>query len=175
MIYIKVPFEHSAFLASFFVSPFSRSFFCALAFFPHPERTDLFTGAPFLVGRTTARAAISEQWQFSAMVFMDGQHLLFCPGLDTELLQIFHGTSAHSSSSVVENEIHLFPPAPLQGSRGRPALALLPCTADQEAVHHFVLLFLDWKYRLDKAWYLGYEFPQNYLQVEPHTRRWGDL
>ena len=52
------------------------------------------------------------------------------------------------------------------GFHGRPALALLPCTADQEAVHHFVLLFLDWKYRLDKAWYLGYEFPQNYLQVE---------
>lgn len=31
---------------------------------------------------------------------------------------------------------------------------------------YFVLLFLDWKYRLDRAWYLGYEFPQNYLQVE---------
>ena len=29
-----------------------------------------------------------------------------------------------------------------------------------------MLLFLDWKYRLDRAWYLGYEFPQNYLQVE---------
>ena len=26
--------------------------------------------------------------------------------------------------------------------------------------------FLDWKYRLDRAWYLGYEFLQNYLQVE---------
>lgn len=31
---------------------------------------------------------------------------------------------------------------------------------------YFVLLFLDWRYRLDRAWYLGYEFPQNYLQVE---------
>ena len=31
---------------------------------------------------------------------------------------------------------------------------------------YFVLLFLDWKYRLDRAWYLSYEFPQNYLQVE---------
>lgn len=31
---------------------------------------------------------------------------------------------------------------------------------------YFVLLFLDWKYRLDRAWYLGYEFPQNYLQVQ---------
>ena len=36
------------------------------------------------------------------------------------------------------------------------------------ANHHpyFVLLFLDWKYHLDRAWYLSYEFPQNYLQVE---------
>ena len=31
---------------------------------------------------------------------------------------------------------------------------------------YFVLLFLDWRYRLDRAWYLGYEYPQNYLQVE---------
>ena len=28
------------------------------------------------------------------------------------------------------------------------------------------MLFLDWRYRWDRAWYLGYEFPQNYLQVE---------
>lgn len=26
--------------------------------------------------------------------------------------------------------------------------------------------FLDWKYRLDRARYLGYESPQNYLQAE---------
>lgn len=31
---------------------------------------------------------------------------------------------------------------------------------------YFELLRLDWKYRLDRAWYTGYEFPQNFLQVE---------
>ena len=31
---------------------------------------------------------------------------------------------------------------------------------------YFELLRLDWKYRLDRAWYMGYEFPQNFLQVE---------
>ena len=35
----------------------------------------------------------------------------------------------------------------------------------------FALLFLDWRYRLDKAWYLRYEFPQNYLQVESLDER----
>lgn len=28
------------------------------------------------------------------------------------------------------------------------------------------MLFLDWRYRLDRAWCLGHEFPQDYLQVE---------
>ena len=28
------------------------------------------------------------------------------------------------------------------------------------------MLFLDWRYRWDRAWCLGYEFSQNYLQVE---------
>ena len=31
---------------------------------------------------------------------------------------------------------------------------------------YFELLRLDWKFRLDRAWYMGYEFPQNFLQVE---------
>lgn len=31
---------------------------------------------------------------------------------------------------------------------------------------YFELLRLDWKYRLDRAWYMGYEYPQNFLQVE---------
>lgn len=30
----------------------------------------------------------------------------------------------------------------------------------------FELLRLEWKLRLDCAWYMGYEFPQNFLQVE---------
>lgn len=30
---------------------------------------------------------------------------------------------------------------------------------------YFELLRLDWKYRLDRAWYTGYEIPQNFLQV----------
>jgi len=30
---------------------------------------------------------------------------------------------------------------------------------------YFELLRLDWKYRLDRAWYTGYEFPANFLQV----------
>ena len=28
---------------------------------------------------------------------------------------------------------------------------------------YFELLRLDWKLRLDRAWYMGYEFPQNFL------------
>lgn len=35
-----------------------------------------------------------------------------------------------------------------------------------EAHVYFELLRLDWKFRLDRAWYMGYEFPQNFLQVE---------
>lgn len=31
---------------------------------------------------------------------------------------------------------------------------------------YFELLRLDWKYRLDRVRYMGYEFPQNFLQVE---------
>ena len=31
---------------------------------------------------------------------------------------------------------------------------------------YFELLRLDWRYRLDHAWYMGYEFPQNFLQIE---------
>lgn len=31
---------------------------------------------------------------------------------------------------------------------------------------YFELLRLNWRYRLDRAWYMGYEFPQNLLQVE---------
>ena len=31
---------------------------------------------------------------------------------------------------------------------------------------YFELLRLEWKLRLDRAWYMGYEFPQNFLQVE---------
>ena len=31
---------------------------------------------------------------------------------------------------------------------------------------YFELLRLDWKLRLDRAWYMGYEFPQNFLQAE---------
>ena len=38
---------------------------------------------------------------------------------------------------------------------------------DLSNVHvYFGLLRLDWKFRLDRAWYMGYEFPQNFLQVE---------
>ncbi len=38
---------------------------------------------------------------------------------------------------------------------------------DLSNVHvYFELLRLDWKLRLDRAWYMGYEFPQNFLQVE---------
>ncbi len=38
---------------------------------------------------------------------------------------------------------------------------------DLSNVHvYFELLRLDWKFRLDRAWYMGYEFPQNFLQVE---------
>ena len=31
---------------------------------------------------------------------------------------------------------------------------------------YFELLCLDWKYQLDRAWYKGYEFPQNFLQTK---------
>ena len=31
---------------------------------------------------------------------------------------------------------------------------------------HFELLRLDWKFRLDRAQYMGDEFPQNFLRVE---------
>lgn len=38
---------------------------------------------------------------------------------------------------------------------------------DLADVHvYFELLHLDWKFRLDRARYMGYEFPQNFLQVE---------
>lgn len=38
---------------------------------------------------------------------------------------------------------------------------------DLSNVHvYFELLRLDWKFRLDRAWYMGYEFPQNSLRVE---------
>lgn len=38
---------------------------------------------------------------------------------------------------------------------------------DLTDVHiYFELLRLEWKLRLDRAWYMGYEFPQNFLQVE---------
>ena len=38
---------------------------------------------------------------------------------------------------------------------------------DSTDVHiYFELLRLEWKLRLDRAWYMGYEFPQNFLQVE---------
>lgn len=38
---------------------------------------------------------------------------------------------------------------------------------DLSSVHvYFELLRIDWKFRLDRAWYMGYEFPQNFLQVE---------
>ena len=38
---------------------------------------------------------------------------------------------------------------------------------DLSNVHvYFELLRLEWKLRLDRAWYMGYEFPQNFLQVE---------
>lgn len=76
-----------------------------------------------------SRAAVSEQWQLAAMVFMDGQHFSFCPALLTRKLY-----------TVVRGQRIYHP--------------------------YFVLLFLDWRYRLDRAWYLGYEYPQNYLQVE---------
>lgn len=33
-----------------------------------------------------SRATVSEQWQFAAMVFMDGQHFPFCPALLTRKL-----------------------------------------------------------------------------------------
>ena len=33
-----------------------------------------------------SRAAVSEQWQFAAIVFMDGQHFPFCPALLTRKL-----------------------------------------------------------------------------------------
>ena len=38
---------------------------------------------------------------------------------------------------------------------------------DLANVHvYFELLRLEWKFRLDRARYMGYEFPQNFLQVE---------
>ena len=38
---------------------------------------------------------------------------------------------------------------------------------DLTDVHvYFELLRLDWKFRLDRARYMGYELPQNFLQVE---------
>ena len=38
---------------------------------------------------------------------------------------------------------------------------------DLADVHvYFELLRLDWKFRLDRARYMDYEFPQNFLQVE---------
>lgn len=38
---------------------------------------------------------------------------------------------------------------------------------DLTGVHvYFELLRLDWKFRLDRARYMGYEFPQNFLKVE---------
>ncbi|MCX4373410.1 MAG: hypothetical protein OSJ58_16635 [Dysosmobacter sp.] len=33
-----------------------------------------------------SRAAVAEQWQFAAMVFIDGQHFSFCPALLTRKL-----------------------------------------------------------------------------------------